>query len=55
LMDAYGTRTRQVCSCGADIQRLREIEKFQSRGVCPSNEYGNLHVYPLRTPLFSGG
>jgi hypothetical protein len=55
LIVPYGPSRRKVCARGANVERLCEVEKFQSGGVRTSDEHWNLNVNPLRTPALSGG
>lgn len=47
LIVPYGPSRRKVRTRGANIERLREVEEFQSSCVRPSDEHWNLHVNPL--------
>jgi hypothetical protein len=55
LIVSYGPSRRKVRTRGANIERLCEVEEFQSGGVRTSDEHWNLYVNPLRTPALSGG
>jgi len=55
LIGAYGPSRRKIRTRGANIERLREVEEFQSGSVRTSDEHWNLYVNPLRTPALSGG
>src|SRR5215813_3837607 len=54
MVRAQPTRTREKCTCSADVERLRQLQKFAALCIHSPDKHGDLQPDARRTPTLCG-